>query len=797
MKNINLKKIVLLFIIALQTMIYGQFIITGKITEDEKPVYGIEVILYDENKKPLKSNLTDDNGDFSIETSKGNYTLEARLLGKILYTSTIQMNNANVNIGTITVNTKSELGEVVLTGQKKLIERKVDRLVFNVENSLLATGSNAFDVLRIAPLINITNEQINIINKTGVTIMINDRVLNLSGDMLKNYLNTLASENIKSVEIITNPSAKYDAEGNGGIVNIKLKKPILEYTFLSFRSNYSRATFDSFGNGVNYMYRKNKLSTLADINYSRAKSLYTNDIKFNYSDNNTYNTVYKTKKSNSLNLLLNMDYAINKNQIIGFQVNLNKTKANSFEDNQSNIFTLNNNLINNFVINSDTKNPTTSFSSNINYELKLDSIGRKLNLDFDYFQNDFNRDNLLFSQKFANNNIIHNKKQINKGDQNIENYSFRANVEYPTKNYNLNFGTKISFTTFNNILNSEFSIENNNNFEPFSTQNDQFKYNENINALYIDVNKKLNEKWDLKIGLRDEFIVYNTNNVSNNTIEKNQYNKLFPTLYLNYNRNENNTFSFNYGRRIQRPRFSNLNPAKWYINENSIESGNPFLQPSFNHNFELSHTYKSKIMTYLSYTKTEQGFGQLTNHENNITQEFIRINYFNSNSFTFYQYYSFKLNKSITATFNYYISYFETNTFSELLEPSFNGFATNFKSTNTFIMNKNKTLISQLILEHNPASRNNENRVSSTSNIIFLIQYKPNKKLTLLLNAQDIFRTNFSTISSTTKNVNQYFTQYYDTQRINFSLNYNFGNEKSKTKQHKVSNEEEKNRAKD
>jgi hypothetical protein len=455
------------------------------------------------------------------------------------------------------------------------------------------------------------------------------------------------------------------------------------------------------------------------------------------------------------------------------------------------------NIINNFVINSDTENPTTSFSSNINYELKLDTIGRKLNLDFDYFQNDFNRDNLLFSQKFANNNIIHNKRLINKGDQNIENYSFRANAEYPTKNFNLNFGTKISFTNFNNILNSEFSIENNNNFEPFSTQNDQFKYYENINALYIDVNKKLNDKWDLKIGLRDEFIVYMTNNISNNVSGKNQYNKIFPTLYINYNRNENNTFSFNYGRRIDRPRFSNLNPAKWYLNENLIESGNPFLQPSFNHNFELSHTYKSKITTNISYKKIEQGYGQLISHQNNISQEFIRKNYYDSNSFTFYQYYSFKVNNKITSTFNYFISYFETKTFSELLSPSFTGFATNFKSINTFIMNKNKTLISQLILEFNPSSRNNEDRITSTFNSIFLIQYKPNKKLTLLFNAQDIFRTNFSTISSVSKNVNQSFTQYYDTQRISFSLNYNFGNEKSKTKQHKVSNEEEKNRAKE
>jgi hypothetical protein len=340
-QKMQLKVTFLLLLIS--TLGFAQNTITGEVYENNKPSTYIEVVLYDATSKPLTSTFTDEKGKFSLQAQKGNHKVEGRLLGKILFSKEITVEK-NVDLGRMEIQTTQELTEVVVESRKKLIERKVDRLVFNVENSLLATGSNAFDVLRIAPLINITNEQINIINKSGVTIMVNDRVLNLSGDMLKNYLNSLASENIKSIEIITNPSAKYDAEGNAGIVNIKLKKPILEYTFLSLRSNYTRATFNSFGNGINYMYKKNKISTLADINYSHSNSLYTNDIRFNYSDNNTNNIVYKTKKNNSINLLLNMDYAINKNQIIGFQVNLNKTKANSFEDNQSNIFTLNNNL---------------------------------------------------------------------------------------------------------------------------------------------------------------------------------------------------------------------------------------------------------------------------------------------------------------------------------------------------------------------------------------------------------------------------------------------------------------------
>jgi hypothetical protein len=272
---------------------------------------------------------------------------------------------------------------------------------------------------------------------------------------------------------------------------------------------------------------------------------------------------------------------------------------------------------------------------------------------------------------------------------------------------------------------------------------------------------------------------------------------MFPTLYINYNRNENNSFSLNYGRRINRPRFGNLNPAKWYLNENSIESGNPFLQPSFSHNFEFSHTYKSKITTYLIFTKSNQNYGQLINHENNNTQEFIRKNYFDREDITFYQYYAFKFNNRISTSINYYISYFETQSYSNLLEPNFTGFATNFSKTTTFILDKQKTLLAQLIFEYNPNSKSNESLITQTYNLVFLLQYRPNKKITILLNAQDITKSNFSTMSSISKNVNQSFTQYYDTQRVSLSLNYTFGNDKAKVKQHKIANEEEKNRAKE
>ena len=156
---------------------------------------------------------------------KGNFTLVIRYLGEILYQKTIALNE-NTDLGVLKVDNAHQLSEVTLTAKKQLIEKKSDRLVYNVQNSLLSTGVSSDELLKNIPRIDPTSDGLKIIGKSNVLVMIDDRLLNISGDDLKNYLKTLRSENIDKIEIITNPSAKYDAAGNTGLINIKLKKKL-------------------------------------------------------------------------------------------------------------------------------------------------------------------------------------------------------------------------------------------------------------------------------------------------------------------------------------------------------------------------------------------------------------------------------------------------------------------------------------------------------------------------------------------------------------------------------------------
>ena len=249
----------LLLIILFQNQVFSQIKISGQIkNEKNNPVEFIEIQLQNKDSIIFKSELTNAEGKFILETEKGEYSLLVRQLGGIYHKQKINVNQ-DTYIGIINITEKEQqLQEVVITSKKKLIEKKVDRLVFNVENSISASGGDAIDALKLTPRVKVQNEQISMIGKSGMLIMIDDRIIQLSGDDLINYLKTLKSDDIKSIEVITNPPAKYNAEGNSGILNIKLKKAKNDAWSASVRTLYQQASYPTGAFGTGYNLQKNK-----------------------------------------------------------------------------------------------------------------------------------------------------------------------------------------------------------------------------------------------------------------------------------------------------------------------------------------------------------------------------------------------------------------------------------------------------------------------------------------------------------------------------------------------------------
>lgn len=272
-----------IIILLLPMTSFSQIKITGKVIDSNfRPIDFAEAIVLTKDNTVEKSSFSNEKGYFHIEVKSGDYILQIRQIGKLTNIRNLTVDK-NIDLGNIQlIEEAKQLQQVVVTSKKKLIERKVDRLVFNVENSIAASGGDALDALKVAPGIRVQNETISMIGKSGIGLMVDDRLVQLSEADLVNYLKSISSDNIKSIEIITTPPAKYDAEGNSGLINIKLKKPKNDSWNLAFRNTMKQATYFSDNIGANFSFQKQKISFLADLGFNKSKTIYENAITYDY-----------------------------------------------------------------------------------------------------------------------------------------------------------------------------------------------------------------------------------------------------------------------------------------------------------------------------------------------------------------------------------------------------------------------------------------------------------------------------------------------------------------------------------
>lgn len=692
---------------------------------------------------------------------------------------------------------ETDIKEVKLTIKRRLIERKIDRLIFNVENSISTHGGDAMDALKLTPGIRIQGDELKLSGKSSVRVMINDKIIQLSGNDLYNYLKSIPVANIKKIEVITNPPAQYDAEGNSGLINIQLKEVIEDNWNVKLRSAYQQATYATFSHGIGLTYKKNKFSALFDMNYRYGRNIYTNKINYYYPDEHWSNNIYNRNHQKNLGLVMNLKYNFTEKSSIGAQL------LSSFSDNTSDEF--NNSFSRNYTDGNVMKNYKTdgmssgkpkNVSLNLNYTLNLDDKGKKFMVDADYYNgvspkyNDFNSILQDFVQDSVGRQFANNSS-----NQDIKNYSFKTDFEIPQDWADFSFGAKISSTKTENQVDSNFYNQNDNSL--LSSQSDHFLYNENIQMIYFSVLKHFGEKWDLKVGLRGENTQTKANSISTNQETERNYFKLFPTIYLSFKPNENHGFSLNFGRRIQRPRFWEMNPARWYMNPKSYTEGNPFLQPAYTYNIEFNYSYKSLLNLNLFNSSKRDGYGQVTVHDiADDSQAFKRLNYFNSSSSGG----TLTLNYDL---FNWWNTATEISAYYNELKPNidlffsfYSGWGGYTSSTNTFSFNKKKTFLATLYYEYNyPAV---EGIINSSSFSTLNIGFKSllmDKKLIIGLNFEDIFKKNLTLYSNKSQGIEQTFLQYYDTRQLRISFTYKFGNTKLSVKERETGNQEEKNRS--
>ncbi|MGV7105762.1 TonB-dependent receptor domain-containing protein [Flavobacterium sp. U410] len=775
---------------------FSQNLISGIFYENEKPSEYIEVVLYNETKKPLQSTLTNSNGYFEFQVSEGEFFIEARLLGKILYTKNIITNN-NVDLGIINIQTTHELDGVILEFRKKIIEQKVDRLVFNVENSVSATGSNGLDVLKLTPRIKVQNENISMIGKNNIAVMINDRILQMSGEDLSNYLRSLNAEDIKKIEVLANPPAKYSAEGNSGLINIVLKKTKKETWNTSLRSVYQQATYAKGNIGGTFNMQKGKFQYNTSVSYTNGSNAPQETNKIYY-PNTVWDEVNNRRDfTDVLSVRLGMDYEINNAISTGFTYNYINNKPLIKEIDKTSLFNASNNTLDSLITTLGRNEKEKKMNSfNYHFIYTIDTIGRKLSLDFDYFNYENRTSRFFNTQAFLPNTqpIASSLEEAkNYGQQDIQNYSLNIDMEHPIDWGTFNYGGRIAITETDNLFNYFDILDKeeilNSNFS------NQFNYKENTQALYFSLQKSFSEKWEAKVGVRYEFTQTEGFSKTLNQTHTNDYSKLFPTAYISYHPNDEHSFAINYGRRIGRPSFGFLNPFRFVNNPYSYSEGNPFLQPAFTDNLELEYSYKDKLITNVYYSYTDDNFEYVTilNEDNNVKQN-IPLNFIVNKTYGINQTFIFKPTKwwDINASTNIYYS--DTNSKIPLTLQYLSGWNGEFNLSNDIILNQNKTIFLNTSLWILTSGVDNLDYNSSdlqlnTSFKCLLL----NKNLIISLNVQDIINPKGVRYTSYSNNIKNTFKNYYDEQYFRIGVIYNFG-KRFKMNSRERKNQDEQNR---
>ncbi|MDN5423202.1 MAG: TonB-dependent receptor family protein [Chryseobacterium sp.] len=779
------RKIILLLSLVSSSYFFAQSI-EGTVTDlQNKPAPETEVLIIKADTK--FSAITDENGMFKIPLKEdGNYILEIIRDGVKTNSENITVKgNSKKNIKLKEVPVEKKIEGVTLIARKKLFERKVDRLVFNVENSVASQGIDAVEALAKTPMVRATDDAISIAGKSNVAVMINDRLLNLNGQELINYLKTIRSDDILKIEVITTPPAKYEAEGKSGLINIILKKNTnlgWNGSLQTSGSYYGGRPATSTRSGTTFNYQGDKLSVTGNLSIG---DNYWENRSYNYLTGTTDNNYWKTNSISSNNYRykgggLKGEYKINDKNLVG--INYNYSFSNPLEQGESkaNIFDKDGYL--DVFSDYSNRNRRNVHNASAFYDVKLDSSGSKLSLTANVMLNNSNARN--FYNTITSDEVSTFANPISK----YRIYSGQADLEKTFGKVKTEAGLKYT------------KIKNDSEFNFFNIEDDQyilntkrtntFFYNEQNYAAYASASFKINDKLDAKAGLRYEYTTLEGISMNDDSSAKIKYGKLFPTAYISYKPNENNAFSLNYSRRISRPYFGNLNPFKFYVSEFEYSTGNPYLLPSFSDNFEFGYVLNNNFNVTLYYNYNKDNWDRIQVVEGKSKYSIVK-NFYNQDQAGInisYNYNKLKWMESNIFVNGYYA---KTKSYDPTAVAAAAGYSANFNVDNNFFLNKSKTLTLMLGLWSNLPNRDGNTYYYANASVYTGMKLNlMEKKLLINLYVNDLLNTNRNKGIEYYPN---YDVEYFNkgiTRNIYLSVTYKFGNNNVKGSTKEVKFEE-------
>ncbi|HTI60369.1 outer membrane beta-barrel family protein [Mucilaginibacter sp.] len=790
-----------------QTSVPGGRISGTLLDEHGKPMmFATTSLLNAKDSTIVKGAISNDAGVYVFEHIKdGQYLVKATTVGYDKATSkpfTISQASKSVTVPQIAMQPNDHnLSTVNIVASKPLIEQKSDRVVLNVAGSVLAAGNSAMDILERAPGVSVDkDDNISLKGKQGVTVMLNDKLTYLTSAQLATLLRSTDGNTIQSIEIISNPSAKYDASGNSGIINIKLKKNRQTGTNGSITAGVGYGKNGKDNETFQLNHKEGRLNLFGTFSHNDNKRYQNIGIKRIVTDSvggqtffDQFSELPQTNHNNSYRV--GADYDISDKNTVGFVVS---GYFNSEVDNNTNTTHIGPNfsqvdssLTTAAVFNQSYHN----IAVNLNDTWKLDTAGQQLNIDLDYSKFK-NNSNAYYMTNFflADGSQQHPAAFLgNLTPSNIDIHTAKADYTLPiTKSVKFETGVKLSDVKTDNDL--QQSVVEGGQYLSVN----HFIYDEKIDAGYINFSKDY-KNTSVQLGLRGEYTSSNATGDSLNVTQvvSRHYFNLFPSVFINHTINDKNEIGISYSRRIDRPQYDNLNPFVYHLDPYTYQKGNPYLKPQYTNNFELNYTYNKSINLSLGYSRTTDVISEIPGADPKTKIGFVT-------------------SQNLQTQINYSANLFAPYTINKWWSGNANVtvFYLGFKSNGLEGANLDRGQTAYQIRANETFTPIKGYRFELTGNYQSALTYalfyvKPqysvdagvshsflNKKANLKFSVSDIFNMRRNDVTSKYQSVDFDIRQKRETRIARLTFTYNFGSTKIKMRKHETGADDLNNRVK-
>lgn len=779
------------------TLFAQDYSISGRVVDNNNaPIEFANVIISLEKEgSTLKGTSTNEDGVFNLTNlDEGTFNIKISFIGFEEFNQKIAL-TGNLDLKNIQLNDASEsLDEVMIIGKKPTLTRQPDRLIFNIENTALTEGST-LSVLKSTPGVIISDGSINI-KSAEADVYINGRRVQLSSDELMQLLESSPANSIKSVEVITNPPASYDAD-SGSVINIIMSKNLIAGYRGSVFSNYTQGVFPRYNAGTSHYFKNDKINLNVNYNYTQNKINRDQEENIDFFDNsNNIDQIWKSETnrntwSQTHNLNLNFDYYIDDQNTLSLTSTGLYTPYFKYKvTNNTSIFDENLDFSSRFTANNLSRDNKYNIGSDLIFKHDFENSS-DLTFNAHYTAYDYDRDQNVLSNFYdVNNDFINNSEfkslanqktniVIGKLDYSLpieDSGSFETGLKYSS------VSTESDITRFDIINNSEVINANN---------TDAFNYNENVLSAYAAFSKSW-DKWNLNLGLRVENSNIEGESLSLNEINTQDYTDWFPNASISYDILDNLAIDLNYNRSITRPSYTSLNPFSFFLNESTVVVGNPNLTPTYRDYYKVGVNFLDYFTVEAYYMNYDGPIEELQRQDN---QSHI-IAYTPTN-----------LNKSVDYGFDFIFNYYPSAKWGVYAVTSFynmteeidfeDGFVEQSQWTNLSILSTYLSLLEDNSLNFNLSLHyvsKNLQRLQTVEGMLFselsISKSIMNKRAVISLSAEDLFNQQYYNTKVRYSNQSTTSLLDSDSRTIKLGFRYNFGNTKLRTNQRATSAEE-------